>query len=81
MEPIRHWLGQLLCALVPAPSRLEIARLGQRAGAVGGVLPGSVRSDRRSFGLEEPGPAASISAAPRPSKPAVLDALPGSSAL
>ena len=36
VEPIRHWLGQLLYApsFRPHP-RLEIARLGQRAGAVG----------------------------------------------
>jgi len=46
VEPIRHWLGQLLYApsFRPHP-RLEIARLGQRAGAVGAaMLPGSVRS-------------------------------------
>jgi glucokinase len=46
VEPIRHWLGQLLYApsFRPHP-RLEIAMLGQRAGAVGAaMLPGSVRS-------------------------------------
>ncbi len=43
VEPIRHWLGQLLYApsFRPHP-RLEIARLGQRAGAIGAaMLPAS----------------------------------------
>jgi glucokinase len=46
VEPIRHWLGQLLYApsFRPHP-RLEIARLGQRAGAIGAaMLPASVMS-------------------------------------
>jgi glucokinase len=46
VEPIRHWLGQLLYApsFRPHP-RLEIARLGERAGAVGAaMLHDSVRS-------------------------------------
>ena len=46
VEPIRHWLGQLLYAPSYRPHpRLEIARLGQRAGAVGAaMLPGSMGS-------------------------------------
>ena len=46
VEPIRHWLGQLLYApsFRPHP-RLEIARLGQRAGAIGAaMLPASLMS-------------------------------------
>jgi glucokinase len=46
VEPIRHWLGQLLYApsLRPHP-RLEIALLGERAGAIGAaMLPASVMS-------------------------------------
>jgi glucokinase len=46
VEPIRHWLGQLLYApsFRPHP-RLEIARLGQRAGAIGAaMLPASALS-------------------------------------
>jgi glucokinase len=46
VEPIRHWLAQLLYAPSYRPHpRLEIARLGQRAGAVGAaMLPTSPRS-------------------------------------
>ena len=46
VEPIRHWLGQLLYAPTFRPHpRLEIARLGERAGAVGAaMLPSSTRS-------------------------------------
>jgi glucokinase len=46
VEPIRHWLAQLLYAPSYRPHpRLEIARLGERAGAVGAaMLPSSPRS-------------------------------------
>jgi glucokinase len=46
VEPIRHWLAQLLYAPSYRPHpRLEIARLGERAGAVGAaMLPTSIRS-------------------------------------
>jgi glucokinase len=39
VEPIRHWLAQLLYAPSYRPHpRLEIARLGERAGAVGAAM-------------------------------------------